>query len=281
MCVPRRSAGQVFVVAALGLLSACGGGGGTTPTPTPTPTSITITSTGASLYLGATETFTATLTLSNGTTQAVTGGAWSSDATAVATVGASTGAVLGVANGEVTIIVDSQGVRGTKRIRVVPKYQGIWSGTYTVNSCVQTGDFVAEDLCGTPFNVGNTLSAAINFFTQSVAALTGQTLVGSLFSESFTATVAANGTLSFQVNAPIPDTAVRVAQAWQLNITQAGQLTGTVTQTVTEPTLTGQAVAVSTLSTFTQSSQTTMRADTAPGTYASPIDAVRALLRGR
>lgn len=278
----RRCAGVVCGVSMVGALAACsgGGGGGTTTTPTPTPTSITVSSAGTHLFLGSTETFTATVTLSNGTTQAVTGGTWSTDATGVATVGSSTGAVLGVASGEVTVIVDSQGIRGTKRIRVLPGYQGIWFGNYAVTACTQAGDFASEDLCGTPFVLGSVWSAGLNF-TQTVGAITGQTLLGSLFSEQVAGTVEANGSLTFQVAATIPDTAIRVTQAWQLNIAQAGQITGTLTQTWTATGLTGQAVVATTLSNFAPSSQPSMRAETSGRIFSSPREAVAALLRGR
>ena len=78
----QRLPGVLCVVLAFAVLSACGGGGKTGPSAT--PTSITVTSSGTSLVPGQTETFTATLTLSNGTTQPLTGGTWGSDAGAVA-----------------------------------------------------------------------------------------------------------------------------------------------------------------------------------------------------
>src|SRR5688500_9636160 len=106
--VRQRSTGLVSVVSAFVVLASCGGGGPTAPS----LTSITINSTSAFLMLGSTETFTATATMSDGTTQAVTGGTWGSDAGAVATVAATTGLVTTVGRGDVTIFVDSQGIRG-------------------------------------------------------------------------------------------------------------------------------------------------------------------------
>jgi hypothetical protein len=260
---------------------ACSGGGSTPTAPsTPTATSITVASTGTSLFLGATETFTATVTLSNGTTQALTGGTWSSDATGVATVVGTTGAVTGISSGEVTVIVDAQGVRGTKRIRVLPRYQGIWFGNYTVNTCAQTGDFIAADLCGTVLIVGNTLSAGLNF-SQNGASITGQTLLGSLFSDSLTATVATNGSLPIQVGATLPGFTTRVNQAWQLTITQAGRIDGSLTQTWTEPGLTGQVVATTTLSNFVPSSQAFALPSGPRWFYGSARDAIAGMLRGR
>jgi hypothetical protein len=258
----------------------CGGGSSPTAPSTPTATSIVVNSASTHVFLGNSETFTATVTLSNGTTQVLTGGTWSSDATGVATVVAGTGAVTAVASGEATIIVDAQGVRGTKRIRVVPSYQGIWFGTYTVNSCVQTGDFVDANLCGTTLIVGsNTLQAGLNL-TQSIGAITGQTRLGGIFSDALTGTVNTDGTLSFQVGATVPTLTTRVAQAWQLNITQAGRITGTVTQTWTDPALTGQMVVATTLNNFVPAAQALGERPVISRSFGSLREAADVLLRG-
>lgn len=273
----QRSAAVLVLVSVV--MAACGGSSPTAPA-TPTATSITVNSASTHLFLGNSETFTATVTLSNGTTQVLTGGTWSSDASAVATVVAGTGAVTAVASGEVTIIVDAQGVRGTKRIRVVPSYQGIWVGTYTVNSCVQSGDFVAANLCGTTLIVGsNTLQAGLNL-TQSIGAITGQTRLGGIFSDALTGTVNMDGSLSFQVGATVPTLTTRVAQAWQLNITQAGRITGTVTQTWTDPSLTGQMVVATTLNNFVPAAQSLSRPVVSGRSYGSLREAADAWLRG-
>lgn len=257
----------------------CGGSSPTAPA-TPTATSITVNSTSTHLLLGNSETFTATVTLSNGSTQTLTGGTWSSDATGVATVVAGTGAVTAVSSGEVTIIVDAQGVRGTKRMRVVPNYQAIWAGTYTVNTCVQTGDFVDADLCGTTLIVGsNTLQAGLNL-SQNVAVITGQTRLGGLFSETLNGAISTNGSLSFQVGATLPGFTTRVAQAWQINITQVGQMTGTVTQTWTDPVLTGQMVVTTTLNNVVPAGQAFAQRGVSGRSYGSLREAAEAFLRG-
>lgn len=237
----QRLPGVLCVVLAFAVLSACGGGGPTSTTPT--VVSISITSSGGTLVLGITETFTATATMSNGSTQAITSGTWGTDAPAVATVNATSGLVTSVATGDVTIFVDSQGVRGSKRITIVKSYQGIWSGTYNVTACSQTGDFVTINLCGT-LSVGATLPVAFNL-TQSGSTVSGQTALGQLVSSPFTTTAAAGGALTFQAQY-VQDT-FRVAQQWQLNVTSAGLLAGTVVQTWTDTTLLGQGVVSGTM----------------------------------
>ena len=74
-------------------------------------------------------------------------GTWSSDNPAVATV-TQTGIVTGVASGDSSIIFDSGGVRGSKRIRVSPNYNGRWSGEYSITGCTQSGEVASANICG-------------------------------------------------------------------------------------------------------------------------------------
>ncbi|GMV21761.1 MAG: hypothetical protein AMXMBFR57_17100 [Acidimicrobiia bacterium] len=172
----------------------------------------------------------------------MTSGTWGSDAPAVVTVGASTGVVTAVGPGEVTIFVDAQGVRGTRRTLVVPRYNGIWFGQYRVTSCTATGAFIDAAICEDTLKVGNVLSAGLNF-QQNGPVISGQTLLGSLFSQSVTANVGVPGGLSFAVNAIFPSLATQVAQQWDLALPTDGALQGTLVQTWTDPVLTGNLVA--------------------------------------
>ena len=251
----QRLTGVACVVSAFVVLASCGGGGGGTG-PTPTPTSITITSAGNNLLLGHTETFTATVAMSNGTTQPLTGGTWGSDAPAVATVNPATGLVTSVSPGDVTIFVDAQGLRATKRIAVAT-YTGTWLGPYTITACTQTGDFAtpAVNLCSL-LAVGTLPQVTFNL-TQLGTTITGQVALGTLAPSQFTTVAAPNGSLTFQ--AVFTDDTFRIAQAWQLSIGSAGQLAGSVVQTWTDTTLTGQMVISGTLFNVIRSS-----ADQAP-----------------
>lgn len=242
--VRQRIAGVLCVSAAMATLASCGGGGGGTPTaPLATPVSITITSTGTHLFLGRTETFTATLVMSNGTSQPLTSGLWSSDATPVATVVGTSGVVTSVSSGDVTIAVDGQGLRGTKRITVVPDYRGIWFGNYIVNSCAQTLEFIAANLCG-EFTVGRSLPISFNL-DQTATSVTGRTAIGQLISAFFTVLAAPTGGLTFPVSAAIGTT--MIAQAWDIRITTVGRIDGTFVQTWTDSITTGNLVVGSTL----------------------------------
>lgn len=247
----QRLAGNLSVISAFLVLVSCGGGGSPTA---PTPTSITINSTGALLFVGQTETFTATVTFSNGTTQVLTGGTWGSDAPAVATVNAASGLVTTVAPGLVSIFVDGQGLRGTKQITVSPSYAGFWNGQYSVTACTQTGDFAVAPLafCGSLIVVGVTTPPVAFNLSQTGTTISGQTFLGTLGSTPFTTVAGPTGALSFQA-LYVEDT-FRIAQAWNLNISAQNQLAGTVVQTWTDATLTGQMVVSGTMLNVVKSS---------------------------
>src|SRR5687767_9143925 len=130
------------------LVLACGGEGGSAPAaPAATVQTITVNSSSDLVFLGASETFTATASMSNGGSQAVSGGVWGSDAPSAASVESASGRVTGAASGMATIFVDYQGRRGTKLIRVLPNYQGTWSGSYFIRTCSQSGDFARFNFC--------------------------------------------------------------------------------------------------------------------------------------
>ena len=119
----------VSLVLVFGLVS-CGGEGErppTSPTPTPTPTALAITSSTDLLKINQIEPFTLRAPMSDGSTRTVAG-TWSSDSPAVATVD-SNGRVTAAGSGETAISAEVKGLRAApRRIRVLPDYQGRWSG---------------------------------------------------------------------------------------------------------------------------------------------------------
>ena len=116
-----------ILVLLLGLVVSCGGGGGNPASPS-RPTSISVTASGETLFIDKTITLRAT---ANGQTVS---GTWGTDAPSVATI-SSTGVVTGQRAGEVTAFFDSQGVRGTIRLRVFPEFNGSWIGSWIVTAC--------------------------------------------------------------------------------------------------------------------------------------------------
>jgi len=138
----------VVLVLLLGIVS-CGGGGGGPVTPTPSPPTVTglaISSSTDLLKINQSETFTVTATMSNGSTGTVTA-TWRSENPAVANVDAN-GRVTGIGSGETAISAESNGVRAVPRtIRVMPDYQGRWSGDWRVAGCTADGDWARTNIC--------------------------------------------------------------------------------------------------------------------------------------
>ncbi len=134
-----------WLIIALALTAAACGSSPTSPAPVPivTVSGLTLQSSSDMMKIGTSETFTVTATRSDGSTGAVTGATWGSDNAAVASVDGN-GAVQPRAAGLATIIVDYQGRRATKLIRVVPDVQGHWVGTWTKVSCTESGGFAGS-----------------------------------------------------------------------------------------------------------------------------------------
>lgn len=95
-------------------------------------------------------------------TAPVTGCSWGGDAPNVLSVNAGTGQITGMASGEVTVWCDYQGVRGTKRLRVLPNYGGVYLGSYSVSGCNHSRIFDAANWCGS-FNTGRALPLRFDF----------------------------------------------------------------------------------------------------------------------
>jgi len=194
----------------------------TTPT---TVVSITVNSTALQVLLGRPETFTAIANFSNGTNQVVTDGVWGSEQPTVASVESGTGRVTGLISGEATIFVTTQGLRGSKRINVRPNYANVWSGTYAVTSCSETGGVATLAFCTSNFTIGRELPHVL-ILSQLNATVSGQTALGSLLSNPFTVPMAIDGSVT--INATYLSGALTVAQVWHLNITERSIAMGTV-----------------------------------------------------
>jgi hypothetical protein len=140
---PKDGAEMNRVVVAIimlgALLGAAGCGKDSSSSPSATVSKLTLSPTIDYMMLKATEKFSLTATLSTGVTEAVTP-TWSSDTQGVATVD-SAGTVTGVGAGQATIIATYQGQTATELIRVIPNYEGTWSGTWAVTNCTVSGRF--------------------------------------------------------------------------------------------------------------------------------------------
>jgi hypothetical protein len=147
----------------------------TAPSPSPaqpTPTALAISPSTDLLTIKAVETFSASATYSDGTSRTVQA-AWTSDNTAVATVDASAGRATGVGPGEATVAAAYQGMEVTRLLRVVPDYDGKWSGSHAVTSCTDDGAWAQVDACkeflaSSPFRFALALSQTRDTVTGTV-----------------------------------------------------------------------------------------------------------------
>ena len=218
-------------------VAGCGGGGGSSSsspssptTVTPTTVSVAISPSTDMLKIQGTETFAVTATMSDGTSRAVSG-TWTSSAASVATVDSS-GKTTAVASGQATITVTYSGASATRTIRVVPDYQGGWTGDYTVLSCQDSGGFHQEDWCKAA--MGDPVVRVTMTLTQTRDTIAG-TWTHKLMAGAVQGTIEADGTLALTGNGSTEGTPITIA-GWRTlstdNKTQTGKYTLTFTSSV-------------------------------------------------
>lgn len=228
---------RLFLTIPLILVAACGDDKSpSAPSTTTTAVSVAVSS---PVRMGQTTQATGTETLSNGQTRSITAG-WLSDAPAVASV-TDSGLVTGLANGRATIYVVTNGRQGQQVVRVVPDYQGSWTGLLRVTSGSQTGIFADIHLCDN-FGIGTMYSYALGV-SQSGEQLTATIDYGaSVVFPPVTAPIGADGTSAFTstVSLTESDITMTVDSAFAINSTRVGELTGTVNELWRLPNITGE-----------------------------------------
>jgi Big-like domain-containing protein len=136
----------------------------------PQPDVLTITPPREALKVGETETLSAVVVSGNGTRRTVAA-SWSSDTPEVAAIGED-GRVWAMRLGKATIKAAFEVLSAVQPMRVVPNYEGIWSGDYRIVQCEQLGGNV--DICDQggvlPMRTavtqkGATLSGTLDFFS--------------------------------------------------------------------------------------------------------------------
>ena len=242
----------VFVCAVALLASACGEESSAPATaPSPTTASINVT-VDTPIRMGATAQATGAAALSNGQSQALTSG-WQSDSPNVATVTA-TGLVTGVANGPATIFVISGGRQGQQSIRVVPDYQGTWTGRTVVTSCTQTGTFAAVNFCS-EFAAGSSDPYSLSL-AQTGLSMTARLSYSPTITGVPTATsILADGTSSFSTTVVVPPGSITADVA--INSPNVGTLTGTINEVWTVPGISGEGRLAQNITATTRTSTTT------------------------
>lgn len=148
--------------------------------------------------VGATVQQAGTLALSNGHTAPIMSG-FTSDTPSVATI-TPAGLMTGVSIGDVTIAVDYQGFHASQKVRVLPDYSGTFSGTYTLDSCVDSGGYGGVTACAAltaNIPVGSTGQIQLAS-TQSadLASLTGQFYLSGLIGNG-SGTISTTGGLTY------------------------------------------------------------------------------------
>jgi hypothetical protein len=105
----------------------------------PAPDVLTIVPPVEGLKLGSTQMLTAVL-VSGDRTRRTVPASWSSDAPEIATV-SDDGRVRGISLGKATIRATFEALSALQQLRVVPDYEGAWSGKYCITNCTRlSGD---------------------------------------------------------------------------------------------------------------------------------------------
>jgi hypothetical protein len=135
------------------------------------------------------------------------------------------------------IVVALAGCGGTtsspSTIAVTPNFQGSWQGTYTVQSCAQSGAFAESNFCATlPGSAQTALT-----LTQSQNTVSGSFSLGTIAFPAFTGQIDANGTLTFTATST---TDPAITAAWVTTVAADGRLTGNITQIWRLATATGE-----------------------------------------
>ena len=228
---------RLLVALPTALVAACGADK-SPAAPSPTTTAVTVT-VSSPVRMGQTAQAAGTETLSDGQTRSITSG-WLSDAPGVATV-TSSGLVTGVANGRATIYVVANGRQGQQVMRVVPDYQGRWSGGLRVTSCTETGVFANLNFCDDN-PVGTTYDYSVSL-SQSGEQMTAIVDYGAPYVfPSIAAPVREDGASAFTPSLSVTESGVTLTidEAFNINSTRVGNLTGTVNEIWRVPNFSGE-----------------------------------------
>ena len=212
--------------------------------------------------------------------QTVETASWSSDNSTVATVDG-TGKAHGVNSGEATLIATTTGHgTGTLKIRVVPNYQGTWTGDYTVRGCSVTGVFQDADFCGPDLFRPGTILPIVLAITQNGDKISGTLTLGQLaHAIDSTSSVAIDGGAEFSALGTFTDSGDTVVITLNpVNLRANGPtMTGTFTQNWTSPGTAGSATITCELNSVPRTA-TLMGPDFAiPQRFSSLRDLVRAI----
>jgi hypothetical protein len=181
--------------------------------------------------------------------------------------------VTGVSIGDVTIFVDYQGQRASKKVHVLPSYSGTFVGTYSVSDCSETGGFVStnpdDDFC--TGLVGLTGSIAIQSTQPAdLTTLTGLFQLGGVVGNG-SGTVSATGVMTYTGSASSATTRLDFRN-FTATSPSPGKIAGSFELVFTDSTITGQGVITGTnLSMTRQASAAAIANASAAGSQGSGI----------
>jgi hypothetical protein len=273
----------VFPVTGLVVLAACGGGDGG-PAPgggvSRVPVSLAISPSTDFLKLRASEALTAVVTMTGGATETVAA-TWTSDNAGVASVDAS-GRVTGSGSGQAGISAVYSGLTANRSLRVVPDYQGRWSGDHSVPGCVDDGDWrqagFCQDIRSAPlYEMGLVL-------TQNRDSVTGTIDVGTEAPGAVQGPIHMNGDLGLTGTfvETVEGVSIEVTVSnWETRTSDNQRMTGRFRITFRAAGLTGSGVVDAELSAFTKTGAAIRAAGGDAGARRALLPSIRKVLRTR
>lgn len=138
------------------------------------------------------------------------------------------GRIAAQGSGRATVMFSNAGVNASRPFRVVPSYQGQWSGSYFLTGCSQTGDFAAIDFCRDfPNNRVLPMNMTLTQATRDV--VEARTFLGTLQSDLLNGPVETDGAVQF--SGIIRSGNMSTDMFWRFNSLQPGRLLGALRQT--------------------------------------------------
>lgn len=119
---------------------------------------------GQDFWIGETTKIFATVYMSDGSSLTITDGDWRSSDPGVATVDGH-GWVTMVGVGTASIVLTYLEVTGSKNIKVKgagPDFRGTWTGTYSIEACASSGDFLAAGFCAAHAGSGHPIELTLS-----------------------------------------------------------------------------------------------------------------------
>jgi hypothetical protein len=164
------------------------------------------------------------VTLGRGGVEALTSG-WRSDHPAVATV-TDGGVVTGASTGRATIYVSYGGVKRAQEIRVVPDFEGQWTGTYRITRCTPFPNEMFRRTWCDPLD--GVVSGVTFTLTQKDEFVTGTFVVEGITYPGFVSSIDEGGLLGI-ASAAVTARGTQTATSWSVSAYQRGRMEGILT----------------------------------------------------